>query len=177
MSIKEILGLRKGKQKTESKEEIVLNETIQDVFFGVKFGATVDEVIEGFAKYDLVPDGEMERERLYFVSKKSDCICFGGFAFVFVEIRFHNGRFWQIKFCIPYKTEKEAKTSTAVISDRISEKYKICDKKIFDNDTYLSSVYGVSIDNRRVAISAVAIDGVYATLLEYSDISVTNNEL
>ena len=74
MSIKNILGLRKGKQKTESKKEIVLNETIQDVFFGVPFGATKEEVIEGFAKYDLAPDGEMERERLYFVSKKSDYI-------------------------------------------------------------------------------------------------------
>lgn len=177
MSIKEILGLRKGKQKTESKEEIVLNETIQDVFFGVKFGATVDEVIEGFAKYDLVPDGEMERERLYFVSKKSDCVCFGGFAFVFVEIRFHNGRFWQIKFCIPYENEKDAKRGTAYAVDRISEKYKMCDKKIFDNDTYLSSVYGVSIDKRRVAVSTMKIDGAYATSLEYSDISVTNNEL
>ena len=84
MGIKEILELRKGKQKTESEKEIVLNETIQDLFFGVKFGATKEEVIEGFAKYDLIPDGEMQRERLYFVSKKTDCICFGGFAFVFI---------------------------------------------------------------------------------------------
>ena len=53
----------------------------------------------------------------------------------------------------------------------------MCDKKIFDNDTYLSSVYGVSIDKRRVAVSTMKIDGVYATSLEYSDISVTNNEL
>lgn len=177
MGIKEILELRKGKQKTESEKEIVLNETIQDVFFGVKFGATKEEVIEGFAKYDLIPDGEMQRERLYFVSKKTDCICFGGFAFVFVEIRFHNGRFWQIRFCNSYGNEKDAKRSTAFVVDRISEKYKMCDKKIFDNDTYLSSVYGVSIDKRRVAVSTMKIDGVYATSLEYSDISVTNNEL
>lgn len=82
MNLKEIFGLRKRKQKTESEKEIVLNETIQGVFFGVPFGATVDEVIEGFAKYDLIPDGEMQRERLYFVSKKNRlhlfwriCVC------------------------------------------------------------------------------------------------------
>ncbi|MEE0993166.1 MAG: hypothetical protein UH542_09335 [Bacteroidales bacterium] len=100
------LGLRK-EEKEENRvrpEDIVYNDNIQGEFFGIPFGATIEEVIEGFAKHNLFPIKDSSTDAIEFRGKvhengiSFDNFSFGGFSWNEVSVSFSNRCFYSIFF-------------------------------------------------------------------------------
>ena len=55
-----------GADKATQENEIIYNDKIQDTFFGVPFGSTGQEVIDGFSKAGLVISSSSTASTLFF---------------------------------------------------------------------------------------------------------------
>ena len=151
-----ILSCDKAKEektqgKKDSEKEIVYSENIQDTFFGVKFGASREEVIKAFEKEGLyLSNRDSNRDYLVFLPSGGN-ICFGGFDWNYVATRFSNGKFLIIEFLYTPEYKETALSKFESVLSALSERYKMNEEPIEDANTYKSYKAG-SKDGKGVIV-------------------------
>lgn len=135
----------------EKEEEIVYSENIQDTFFGVKFGASREEVIKAFEKEGLYLDNRiLDKDVLLFRRSGGDFL-FGGFNWDYVYCVLSNGKFYFIQFQYTPEYKETALSRFESVLSALSEKYKMFENQIEDTNTY-KYYLAVSEDDNAVAI-------------------------
>lgn len=122
----------------DEETEVEYNEKIQDTFFGVKFGANKEDVVNGFAKDSIILINENATEVLTFHKSWEDFINFGGLPWDFVNVHFDENKFYQIIFCYSLdlkNTEMTLNHFNEVLSI-VSEKYVLYEMPIQNEKTY-----------------------------------------
>ncbi len=147
----------KTQEKKNSEKEIVYSENIQDTFFGVKFGASREEVIKAFEKEGFKLDNQYStNNRLCFETYESSYIpiflrhsvdttykrlageyfSFGGMDWHFVNAYLSNGKFYAIQFGYSPESKETALSQFESVLSALSSKYKMNEEAIEDTNTY-----------------------------------------
>ena len=183
-----ILSCNKAKEektqgKKDSEKEIVYSENIQDTFFGVKFGASKEEVIKAFEKEGLYLNKHISnKNRLYFRPYGGD-IPFGGFYWDYVDASFSNGKFYYILFQYTPEHKETALSQFESVLSALSSRYKMNEVPIEDTNTYKKYKAG-SKDRKGMIVQCFKAESVegemrYYVNLEYIDLTLdkSNDEL
>ena len=155
------LGLKKENEEQEDNrvrpEDVVYNDNIQGEFFGVPFGATVEEVIEGFAKHNLFPTKDSTTDHIKFHGKlhengiSFDNLSFGGFSWNEVSVSFSNRCFYSIFFIEKYNDKEKAMYNWATVSEKLNNVYGMYGVKPLFQNNHVTEC-GLGKDGRRVTL-------------------------
>ncbi|MBO7277321.1 MAG: hypothetical protein J6U84_05110 [Bacteroidales bacterium] len=185
------LGLREKEQEDTSvkPEDIVYNENIQGEFFGVPFGATKEEVIEGFAKHNLFPTKDSETNELVFRGQLHENgisfygLNFGGFTWTQIIVYFSNNRFYYIRFIAEHNDKERALRKGAAVFEKLSNVYRMYGLKTEDPSVLIKHT-GLGKTSRQVWLECnswlTPAENVIANVfLDYYDENfyTENNEL
>lgn len=148
-----------GADKATQENEIIYNDKIQDTFFGVPFGSTGQEVIDGFRKAGLVIDmSSSTASTLFFESSGYDSkFSFGGMSWDYLRAGFsgdgtkEDGRFYTIQFCSSHKSKESAIKSFNYVLNTVKEKYVMYENPVSDTTTYERYV-GQTMDNHFIMV-------------------------
>lgn len=131
-----------GGDKATPEREIVLNDKIQNTFFGVSFGATKDEVVSAFAEHDFYEDYYSTDSRLSFEKKTSqhglkvERFSFGGLNWELLYVNLANNHFKSIEFANAFRTKESALKSFDNVLSAVSSKYQLYEEPIDDTSSY-----------------------------------------
>ena len=171
------------KEKEGFKKEFVYSENIQDTFFGVRFGASREEVIKEFKKEGLYLDSrESNKDLLWFEPYRGD-ISFGGYNWDYVLAYFSNGKFYDIVFQYTPEYKETALSQFEPVLSALSSRYKMNEKQITDTNTY-KWYTALSKDGMGMAVKCFKAESNggqmrYYVNLEYIDLALyePNDEL
>lgn len=111
------------------KDTISLNDHIQDVFYGVSFGASQQEVKDGFERIGLYDDPTRSFKFILFYGGDYGTFCsFGGMDWSGINVMFNRaGQFNCIIFHNSYKNRASAVKNYQYLVDELSKKYDLKD--------------------------------------------------
>lgn len=172
----------KGDAAEESQqEEIVYNDNIQNIFFGVPFGATKEEVINGFRQHGFYRNEKYSTDsRLAFEKKEtpysypSKWYSFGGMNWELLYVNLSNNRFYGIEFRGVYKEKQDALSSFENVLNVISQKYHLRELASDSDTSIYRRFVGETQDNLQVALgcfghNSIGGDRYIAVALYYAD--------
>lgn len=163
----------------ETPQEIVYNDKIQNVFFGVSLGASKKEVVDGFLKQGFYENSYSTDSRLVFEKKSSryaipaEFYSFGGMNWKFLNVYLSNDHFQSIEFANPHKTKTSALESFNQVLSAVSAKYNLYEKPSSDTSLYKRYI-GETVDKQWVMVSCYSYESVsyerwYGVALVYGD--------
>ncbi len=163
-------GTEKEKVKTEEQP---YNESIQNVFFGVPFGATYEEACEKLPQDFWFDKRLTTKDRLSLDPKRGGKISFGGRAWDHLDMNFSNNRFYNIRLYNTLKTKESAMSVYNSLYSVISQKYNMKTVQVSDTTTY-GLAYGITKTNQYVAVQCYSYESVeherwIGVFLEYAD--------
>ncbi len=171
-------------------EKIAYNDKIQDEFFGVKFGATKEEVIEKFSEQNFFPIELFSTDEQVDFIKRDDkyglpkpYFSFGGMNWNTIRVYFVNNHFSVIQFNFTPESKVTALEGYDIVLEKVSSKYNIADRTIEDETTYKKSG-GCTKDGKYIVVACYSAESQNKTnrnyiTLEYGDESFqsVSNEL
>ena len=164
-------------------KEIAYNDTIQDTFYGVKFGASREEVIKAFPKQGLYLDKSVSTNEYLRFAPYGSYFSFGGMSWQYVDVRLSNGKFWNIRFNLTPENKESALERYEGVLEQVSSKYNVAERPIEDENVYKKSA-GCTKDGKYVTIVSRKGESVggemrYYLTLSYKDekIKGVSNEL
>lgn len=166
--------------KTNDKKE-EYSDNIQDTFYGVKFGASKEEVKAAFAKQGYRNKSYESRDFMSFYEE--DRISFGGFIWQYVNVSLSNGKFYGIQFYDGTEFKESALEKFEQILPALSKKYNMIEQPIEDENTYKHYMAKSKDENRIVSLYCHRSESfggkmLYYTVIQYNDYSYkTNDEL
>ena len=166
--------------KTNDKKE-EFSDNIQDTFYGVKFGASKEEVKAAFAKQGCRNVSHESRDFMSFYEE--DMISFGGFNWKCVNVHLSNGKFHCIQFYDGTEFKEMALERFEQILPALSKKYNMIEQPIEDENTYKHYMAKSKDENRKVSLYCYRGESLggkmlYYTGIMYNDYSYeTNDEL
>ncbi|MBQ1190847.1 MAG: hypothetical protein IIX43_01010 [Bacteroidales bacterium] len=173
----------KTQEKKEPKKEVALNDDIQDTFFGVKFGASKEEVIKAFEKQGLHLDERVSTNEYLSFGTYEKYFSFGGMAWQFVNVGLSNGKFWFIRFNLTPENKETALELYEGVLEQVASKYNVAELPIENENVYKKSA-GCTKDGKYVTIVSRKGESVggemrYYLTLSYKDekIKGVSNEL
>ena len=171
-------GSNKPESSTEKNEvkteEMPYNESIQNVFFGVPFGATCEEACEILSQ-NFWFDKTSTKDRLSLSSKYGDRISFGGKTWDHSDLNFSNNKFYEIRFYQTFKTKESAMSEYNSLYSVISQKYNM--KTVQESDTTkYGAAYGITKTNQQVKVQCYSYESVgherwIGVFLRYTDLN------
>lgn len=164
-----------GTEKEEAKtEEQPYNESIQNVFFGVPFGATYEEACEILSQ-NFWFNKTSTKDYLSLSSKNGDKISFGGKPWNHLELNFSNNKFYGIRFYQTFKTKESAMSSYSSLYSVVSQKYNM--KIVQPNDTTIyGQALGMTKKGQFIVVTCESYESIeherwIGVFLEYDDIN------
>ncbi|MBP5481282.1 MAG: hypothetical protein J6Y22_05985 [Paludibacteraceae bacterium] len=149
-----------GTEKEEVKtEEQPYNESIQNVFFGVPFGATYEEACEKLSQDFWFNKRVTTKDRLSLNPKKGGKISFGGRSWDLLDMGFSNNRFYTIQLHNTHKTKESAMSEYNSLYSVISRKYNMKTVQESDTTTY-GLAYGITKTNQQVWVQCHSYESV-----------------
>ena len=138
-----------NKQESSSKEsqqEEVFNKSIQNVFFGVPFGASKEELLDGFKKKGFYEGSYSTDSWLSFDKResgphdfKSERFSFGDMTWTHLHVSLANNQFYYIEFMDTHKTKETAMSNFTNVLNIVSTKYHM--NEASPRDSTVSKVY------------------------------------
>ena len=105
--------------------DTVWNESIQDEFFGVHFGATKKELLNNFAQHGIICNYNLSTNTsLSMVSNQGKYFSFGDINWNGVNVYFIKNKFNSIQFYCSFKDKQEAMHMYENLKSMLSQKYK-----------------------------------------------------
>jgi hypothetical protein len=117
-------------------EEIAYNDTVQDTFYGVKFGAGKEEVIKAFERQGFYLDKRLSTNDFLSFYPYGMYFSFGGMGWQFVNVHLSNGKFSCIQFLYTPNSKETALENYDGVLEQISSKYNIVKRPIEDKNDY-----------------------------------------
>ncbi len=163
----------KTQEKKEPKKEIALNNDIQDTFYGVKFGASREEVIDAFQKQGLHLDKRFSTNDFLQFLPYGRYFSFGGMSWGCVNVFLSNGKFWAINFNETTENKETALEGYESVLANVASKYNVAERPIEDENLYKKSG-GRTKDGRYIVVAcdkSESFDGRmrYYVTLEYGN--------
>lgn len=167
------------KEEVNISQKVIkgLNDKIQDTFFGVKYGASQDEVIEAFAKENFYPSEFKTDVRLQFFKRdgkygmQQEYFSFGNMEWECIGVHFRNNSFCGIEFLREIYDKEKALTEFNMVLSAVSSKYKM----IESNESNISGVkmyFGFTKENLLVGVLLDENEGFI--MLIYADRNLSN---
>lgn len=138
-------------EKKVPKKKIVYSENIQDTFFGIKFGASKEEVINAFEKEGLDLDNQYSTNNKLTFKPAGKFFSFGGTNWGYVTVGLHNGKFYAIEFECCIENEEIVLERFEFVLSELSSRYNMNEVTIKDNNTH-KAYNAVSKDKKIVVI-------------------------
>lgn len=172
-----------GGDKATPEREIVLNDKIQNTFFGVSFGATKDEVVSAFAEHDFYEDYYSTDSRLSFEKKtsqhglKEGRFSFGGLNWKHLCVNLANNHFKSIEFTNAFRTKESALESFDYVLSVVSSKYQLYEEPMEDTSSYKRFVGRAKYGEQWVTVNCYSYESVgyqrwVGVTLAYGDNSI-----
>lgn len=154
-------------------KEIAYNDTIQDTFYGVKFGASREEVINAFEKQGFILDKRFSTNDFLHFVPYGRYFSFGGMTWQFVNVALSNGKFCNIDFAFTPESKETALEDYEGVLEQVSSKYNVAERSIEDENLYKKSG-GRTKDGRYIVVAcdqSESFDGRmrYYVTLEYGN--------
>lgn len=151
--------------RSSKGQTVVYNEKIQNVFFGVSFGASKNEVVEGLAKHNLYENEYSTKTRLSFEPRASlyslpkEFFSFGGMNWHLLYVNMTNNCFRSIEFMDAYKAKESAMEDFEIVLSKVSSKYQMYEEPLDDTTSYKRFI-GKTNDNCWVLVHCFSYESV-----------------
>ena len=126
----------KTQEKKDSEKEYVYSENIQDTFFGVKFGASREEVIKAFKKEGLYLNNHNSNKKNLSFQPYGRDFSFGGSYWEYVDVNLSNGKFYGIIFGYTPEYKETALSQFESVLSALYSKYKMNEEAFEDTNIY-----------------------------------------
>lgn len=133
-------------------KEIAYNDTIQDTFYGVKFGASREEVIKAFEKQGFILNKIFSTNESLYFAPYGRYFSFGGMDWEFVRVELSNGKFCGIEFNFSPGNKESALEDYEGVLKQVSSKYNVAERPIEDENLYKKSG-GATKDGRYIVVA------------------------
>ena len=125
LSLSAMTSCKSNNNNNQTALDTVWNESIQDEFFGVHFGATKKELVNNFAQYGIICDYNLSTNTsLSMVSNQGKYFSFGDINWNGVNVYFNKNKFNSIQFYCSFKDKQEAMHMYENLKSMLSQKYK-----------------------------------------------------
>ena len=125
LSLSAMTSCKSNNNNNSTALDTVWNESIQDEFFGVHFGATKKELLNNFAQYGIICDYNLSTNTsLSMVSNQGKYFSFGDINWNGVNVYFIKNKFNSIQFYCSFKDKQEAMHMYENLKSMLSQKYK-----------------------------------------------------
>lgn len=127
-------GAEENKPKIKKKPvEIVYSDNIQDTFFGVKFGASKQEITNTFEKQGfIVPGTGYDDFLLFFPPETKEYMSFCKHDWEYGEVHLSNSKFYAIVFHRYFKSKESALKNYNLALSKLSSLYQMNEIPIND---------------------------------------------
>ena len=156
-------------------KEIAYNDTIQDTFYGVKFGASREEVINAFQKQGLYLYKSVSTNEFLQFYPHGKYFGFGGMDWEFVNVRLSNGKFWNIGFSLTPENKESALEDYEGVLEQVASKYNVAERPIEDENLYKKSG-GATKDGRYVVVYCHKSESIGGEMRYYVTLAYGNEK-
>lgn len=140
----------------ENTPEIIYNDSIQDTFFGVKFGTEKRELIRKFESHNLVYNQYLSDEtNLHFRPRNGRNFNFGGLSWQMLNVCLSNNRFYFIQFMNAFKDKAAAINEYEGLLSTVSSKYEMMEEAPKDSTIFKISRGYSKKDARHYIVTSV----------------------
>ena len=125
LSLSAMTSCKSNNKNNQTALDTVWNESIQDEFFGVHFGATKKELLNNFAQHGIICNYNLgTNTSLSMVSNQGKYFSFGDINWNGVNVYFIKNKFNSIQFYCSFKDKQEAMHMYENLKSMLSQKYK-----------------------------------------------------
>ena len=157
--------------------DTVWNESIQDEFFGVHFGATKKELLNNFAKHGIICNDNLSTNTsLSMVSNQGKYFSFGDINWNGVNVYFNKNKFNNIQFYCSFKDKQEALHLFENLKSMLSQKYKFTEMPPSQDSTLYERAIALGKNQDRMGLACAHRESVgnemwYYVFLEYQTLA------
>lgn len=128
------------KSGADSSREIAYNDKIQNEFYGVSFGASRKELVDGFKSQGFYEASNSTATEMTFYLAGIKPFEFGDMSWEVMYVSFANKHFYSIQFVKKFDTMEQAISEFNSIQSKLSSKYMMTEEPSSDPNSYKSMV-------------------------------------
>lgn len=157
--------------------DTVWNESIQDEFFGVHFGATKKELLNKFAKHGIICNYNVSTNTsLSMLSNQGKYISFGDINWNGLNVYFNKNKFNSIQFYCSFKDKQEALHLYEKLKSMLSQKYKFTEMPPSQDSILYERAIALGKNQNRMGLFCRHYESVgnemwYGVFLEYQTLA------
>lgn len=173
LSLSAMTACKSNNNNNQTALDTVWNESIQDEFFGVHFGATKKELLNKFAKHGIICNDNLSTNTsLSMVSNQGEYISFGDINRNGLNVYFNKNKFNSIQFYCSFKDKQEALHLYENLKSMLSQKYKFTEMPPSKDSTVYERAIALGKNQNRMGINCAHCESVghemwYYVFLDY----------
>jgi putative glycine betaine/L-proline ABC transporter, glycine betaine/L-proline-binding protein len=177
LSLSAMTACKSNNKNNQTALDTVWNESIQDEFFGVHFGATKKELLNKFAKYGIICNYNLSTNTtLRMASNQGEYFSFGDINWNCMNVNFNKNKFNNIQFYCYFKDKQEALHSYENLKSMLSQKYKFTEKPPSKDSTVYERAIAFGKNQNRMGIVCTHYESVnhemwYGVFLDYQTLA------
>lgn len=173
LSLSAMTACKSNNNNNQTALDTVWNESIQDEFFGVHFGATKNELLNKFAKHGIICNDNLSTNTsLCMASNQGEYFSFGDINWNGLNVYFNKNKFNSIQFYCSFKDKQEALHSYENLKSMLSQKYKFTEMPPSKDSTVYERAIALGKNQNRMGIACTHYESVnhemwYGVFLDY----------
>ena len=177
LSLSAMTSCKSNNNNNSTALDTVWNESIQDEFFGVHFGATKKELLNKFAKHGIICNDNLSTNTsLSMVSNQGEYISFGDINWNGLNVYFNKNKFNSIQFYCSFKDKQEALHLYENLKSMLSQKYKFTEMPPSQDSTLYERTIALGKNQNRMGINCAHCESVghemwYYVFLDYQTLA------
>ena len=177
LSLSAMTSCKSNNNNNPTALDTVWNESIQDEFFGVHFGATKKELLNNFAQYGIICDYNLSTNTsLSMVSNQGKYFSFGDINWNGLNVYFNKNKFNSIQFYCSFKDKQTAMQMYENLKSMLSQKYKFTEMPPSQDSTLYERAVALGKNQNRMGLACTHRESVgnemwYYVFLEYQTLA------
>ena len=177
LSLSAMTACKSNNKNNQTALDTVWNESIQDEFFGVHFGATKKELLNNFAQHGIICNDNLSTNTsLSMVSNQGEYISFGDINWNGLNVYFNKNKFNSIQFYCSFKDKQEALHLYENLKSMLSQKYKFTEMPPSKDSTVYERAIALGKNQNRMGLACTHRESVgnemwYYVFLEYQTLA------
>lgn len=177
LSLSAMTACKSNNNNNQTALDTVWNESIQDEFFGVHFGATKSELLNKFAKHGIICNDNLSTNTtLSMASNQGEYFSFGDINWNYMNVNFNKNKFNNIQFYCYFKDKQEALHLYENLKSMLSQKYKFTEMPPSQDSTLYERAIALGKNQNRMGLFCRHCESVghkmwYYVFLEYQTLA------
>ena len=177
LSLSAMTSCKSNNNNNQTALDTVWNESIQDEFFGVHFGATKKELVNKFAQHGIICNDNLSTNTtLCMVSNQGEYFSFGDINWNHMKVYFNKNKFNSIQFYCSYKNKQKALHFYENLKSMLSQKYKFTEMPPSQDSTVYERAIALGKNQNRMGLFCTHYESVdnemwYGVFLEYQTLA------